>query len=233
MGRTMQKRLVRKLDLEIALSKVEPHPSPKAYLEQYTITPEAAAELLYIATYTYDDIIGKNIADLGCGTGRLAIGSALLGAKETLGVDIDRNAIEVASKNAERLDVKEKIQWIATDITTIQGAFDTVLQNPPFGIQRRKADRKFLRKALEIGKHVYSLHKSSRENRKLVKRLRGQKSRLMPVSPSPFLRKFIERHGGEIKAVYTTLMTIPHMFDFHRKRKHQFLVDLYIVETGL
>jgi len=82
----MQKRLVRKLDLEIALSKIEPHPSPKAYLEQYTIPPEVAAELLYIAAYTYDDIIDKTIADLGCGTGRLAIGSALLGAKETIGV---------------------------------------------------------------------------------------------------------------------------------------------------
>jgi putative methylase len=226
----MQKRLVRKLDLEIALSKIEPHPSPKAYLEQYTIPPEVAAELLYIATYTYDDIIDKTIADLGCGTGRLAIGSALLGAKEAIGVDIDKAATKTAAKNAEKLGVKERTRWITSDIVTIRGTFDTVLQNPPFGVQRRKADRKFLEKALEIGKHVYSLHKGRAKNYRSRENLRERSPRFSPVSPSPFLKRFIEKHGGKIKAVYSMPMTIPHMFKFHRKQKHQFPVFLYVIE---
>jgi len=230
MGRTMQKRLVRKLDLEIALSKVKPHPSPKTYLEQYTITPEAAAEILYLAAYTYDDIIDKTIVDLGCGTGRLAIGSALLGSKKTIGVDIDKVATKSALKNAEKLNIKEKIQWITTDVTTIRGTFDTILQNPPFGVQRRKADRKFLEKALEIGKHVYSLHKSTKENRKFLKELKKRGPQFISVPPSPFLKRFIKRHGGKIKAVHAMPMTVPHMFDFHRKNRHQFLVDLYVIE---
>jgi len=228
----MQKRLVRKLDLEITLSKIEPHPSPKAYLEQYTIPPEVAAELLYIAAYTYDDIIDKTIADLGCGTGRLAISSALLGAKETIGVDIDKVATKTAAKNAEKLGVKEKTQWITSDITTIRGTFDTVLQNPPFGVQKRKADRKFLEKALELGNHVYSLHKGNTKNYKPRKNLREHSPRFSLVSPPSFLKKFIEKHGGKIKAVYSMPMTIPHMFKFHRKQKHQFLVFLYVIEKG-
>jgi len=206
MGRIMQNRLVRKLDLEIMLSKIKQHPSPKAYLEQYTIPPEVAAELLHIATYTYDDITEKVVADLGCGTGRLAIGSCLLGAKETVGVDIDKIATKIALKNAEKL------------------------QNPPFGVQKRKADLKFLEMALKIGKRIYSLHKGARKKHRFAKKLETTDGLSTSISGSPFLRSFIERHGGQIRAIYTMPMTIPFMFDFHRKRKYRFPVDLYIIE---
>jgi len=226
----MQKRLVRKLDLERAISEVKPHPKPKAYLEQYTISPEATAKILYIAAYTYDDIIDKTIMDLGCGTGRLAIGAVLVGAKEAFGVDIDREAIRMAHNNAGKMGVKERTHWILGDIDVMRGSFDTVLQNPPFGVQRKGADRKFLEKSLELGHRVYSLHKSGKSNREFIKELKGRGTRFVPVSPASFLKRFIEKHGGEIKAVYAMRMTIPHMFYFHRKRKHEFAADLYVIE---
>jgi putative methylase len=210
--------MVRKLDLEKAIAQIAPHPSPKAYLEQYTISPEAAAEILFTATYIYDDIYEKKVADLGCGTGRLAIAAALLGAEEVVGVDIDKTAIKQAVINAEKLDVKAKINWVIADIETIRGNFDTVLQNPPFGVQKRGADLKFLEKALQIGRRVYSLHKG-------VKTVGKQK-----LVPSHFLERFIERNGGEIKAICFLLMNIPHMFAFHQKRVHQFPVNLYVIE---
>jgi putative methylase len=222
--------LVRKLDLEKAISKIKPHPTPKAYLEQYTLPSETAAEILYIAAYTYNDIIDKTIADLGCGTGRLAIGSALIGARETFGVDIDRVAINAAHKNAEKMNVKEKTHWVLADVDAIQGSFDTVLQNPPFGVQRRGADRRFLEKSLALGHRIYSLHKSGKTNQDFIKKLRRRGTRFIPVPPSPFLKRFIEKHGGRINAVYAMLMTVPHMFEFHWKRKHEFTVDLYIIE---
>ncbi|UCE15880.1 MAG: 50S ribosomal protein L11 methyltransferase [Candidatus Bathyarchaeota archaeon] len=226
----MQKRLVRKLDLEKAISKVKPHPTPRAYLEQYTISTETTAKILHIAAYTYDDIIGKTIMDLGCGTGRLAIGAVLVGAKEAFGVDIDREAIRMAHNNAEKLGVKERTHWIIADIDVMRGSFDTVLQNPPFGVQRKGADRKFLEKSLKLGYRVYSLHKSGKSNREFAEGSRERGARFVPVSPSPFLKRFIEKHGGEIKAVYAMRMTIPHMFDFHKKRKHEFMVGLYVIE---
>ena len=214
----MQKRLVRKLDLEKAIAQIAPHPSPKAYLEQYTISPEAAAEILYTATYIYDDISDKRVMDLGCGTGRLAIAAALLDAREVVGVDIDKTAIKQAAMNAEELGVKAKTSWIITDIDGVRGNFDTVLQNPPYGVQKRGADSKFLEKALQIGRRVYSLHKS-------VKAVGKQK-----LLPSPFLERLIERNGGEIKAVSLLFMSIPYMFAFHQKRVHQFPVNLYVIE---
>jgi putative methylase len=207
----MQKRLIRKLDLEKAISGVRPYQKPRAYLEQYTISSEAAAKILYIAAYTYDDIIDKTILDLGCGTGRLAIGAVLVGAKEALGVDIDRMAIRMARNNAEKMGMREKTQWILADIGVMRGAFDTVLQNPPFGVQRKGADRKFLEKSLELGDRVYSLHKSGKSNREFIKR-------------------FIEKRGGKVTGVFPMEMEIPRLFKFHTKRKHRVKIDLYQIE---
>jgi len=208
MGRIAQKRLVRRLDLERALLRVEPHPSPKASFEQYTIPADAAAELLFIATYVYDDVTGKIIADLGCGTGRLVIGAVLLDAEEAVGVDIDKEAVKVAKKNAEKLGVKEKTDWVAGDIDVLHGNFHTVLQNPPFGVQKRRADRKFLVKALQLAPKIYSLHKSGESNR-------------------AFIKRFIEEHGGKVTGIFPMKLNIPKLFKFHTERKHKVQVDLY------
>lgn len=209
----MQKRLVRRLDFKRALLKVEPHPSPKAHLEQYTIPTDVASEMLFLGAYVYKDIMEKNIADLGCGTGRLAIGAALLDAAQVVGVDIDKIAVETAKKNAERLGVTDKIDWIAGDIDVLHGIFDTILQNPPFGVQKRRADRKFLLKALQSTCKIYSLHKSGEGNR-------------------DFLLKFVRQHGGRTISVHTMMMKIPRLFDFHSKKEHKVKVDLYVIEAG-
>ena len=211
MGGTAQKRMVRKRDLERALSEIEVHPLPNAYLEQYTTPSKVAAEILYVTAYVYDDIIDKTVMDLGCGTGRLAIGAALLGAKEVFGVDVDRIAVRVAQKNAEIMGVKEKTHWIAADIDVVKGTFDTVLQNPPFGVQRRRADRRFITKSLELSSTIYSFHKGGESNREFIKR-------------------FIEGHGGRVTNIFPLKMEIPRMFKFHTKKKRSIQVDLYRIE---
>jgi len=211
MGGTAQKRLVRKRDLERALSEIEAHPLPNAYLEQYTTPSKVAAETLHLAAYVYDDIIDKTVMDLGCGTGRLALGAALLDAREVFGVDVDRAAVRVAQKNAEIMGVKEKTHWIAADIDVVKGTFDTVLQNPPFGVQRRRADRRFITKSLELSSTIYSFHKGGESNREFIKR-------------------FIEGHGGRVTNIFPLKMEIPRMFKFHTKRKRSIQVDLYRIE---
>jgi putative methylase len=115
----MQKRLVRKLDLERMLSQVKPHPMPKPDLEQYTIPADVAATMIYIAAYSNNDIVSKTVLDLGCGTGRLALGATFLGAKEVVGVDVDKTAVGVAIENSVRVGLKERAQWVVADIDAI------------------------------------------------------------------------------------------------------------------
>jgi len=228
----MQKRLVRKLELERFLSSIELHPAPKVGFEQYTISADAGATVLYLAAYTFGDIVGRRILDLGCGTGRLTLGAAFLGAKEVVGVDIDRAAVKVAFKNSVRSGLAGNVQWVTGDVEVINGEFDTVLQNPPFGVQKRGADRRFLEKALQTGKRVYSLHNHVEDDGGLVGKLRARKGQFVSVPPSCFLENFIEERGGKVEAVYAMLMTIPHMFSFHTKRRHEFIVDLYIIQRS-
>jgi putative methylase len=232
MGEPAPKRLVRKLDLERFLSQIRPHPSPRASLEQYTVSEAVAATMLYLAAYTHNDIIGKTVLDLGCGTGRLALAASFLGAELVVGVDIDKASIKFASENSEKAGLKANVQWVVGDINAISGRFDAVLQNPPFGVQKRAADRKFLEKALKVGRMVYSLHKHPRTDRQLIKKLKANTGSLLQVSPSPFIKKFVEDHNGMVEAVYAVLMTIPRMFDFHTKTKHNFVIDLYLIKRN-
>jgi putative methylase len=167
--------------------------------------------------------------DLGCGTGRLALGALYLGAKSVVGVDIDRSAIKTAFENAKKADLAGGVQWVLGDISAIVGKFDTVVQNPPFGVQTREADRAFLVKALEVGNSVYSLHKHPEVDARLIKQLKASQG-FLQVQASPFLEKFIAKHGGAVTAVYALLMTIPRMFDFHTKLKHDFVIDLYVIK---
>jgi putative methylase len=227
MGEYAQKRIIRKIDLEVFLSNVKANPSPKVELEQYTITEAPAATMLYLA-YLNGDLSGKNVVDLGCGTGRLAWGAAFLGAKRVVGVDIDKSSLAVAAENSKQIKLKNNPQWIESDIALVKEHFDTVLENPPFGVQKRTADRPFLQKALEIGGSIYSLHSHPEVDRQLIKRLKSQQG-ILQVAASPFLERFIAEHGGMVLGVYALLMTIPRMFEFHTKEKHDFVIDLYVI----
>ncbi len=106
------------------------------------------------------------------------------------------------------MKLKEKVKILNADLDTIKGEFDTVLQNPPFGIKKREADRPFIIKALEISQVIYTLHKSNQGNRY-------------------FIKKLVEKKKGKITHIFELEMNIPHIFPYHRKKTHGFNVDLY------
>lgn len=208
--------MLTKKQLEIILSKFKPIQNPKPTLEQYTIPGDLAADILHFA-HLNGDIEGKVIFDFGCGTGRLAIGSLLLGAKEVVGIDSDYKVLETAEENLHstilgELSVKGAIKFVQSDIRDFSGKCDTVIQNPPFGIQKDHADRIFLEKALECGKRIYSLHKDGYDKTR------------------EFITKLVENKGAKVKQVMSYKFPIPHMFKFHDKPVKEISVDLYVIE---
>lgn len=110
--------------LAMILESLQPHPSPSPMLEQYTIGGEDAARLLWIIK---EDLKDKVVVDLGCGTGRLSIGSILVGAAFAVGVDADEAALRIAHENAEKVDMGSLTSWIQAYVPYVATKADVVI----------------------------------------------------------------------------------------------------------
>lgn len=73
---------------------------------------------------------GAKVLDIGCGSGILGIGAALLGAKEVFGVDIDTTAVRVANENAVLNKVSNITTFIEGDLADkVKGKYNVVCAN--------------------------------------------------------------------------------------------------------
>lgn len=151
-----------KKEFAIILSKLKVFENPNPKLEQYPTDSEVASDLLWNAALN-GDVEGKIIADLGAGTGILGIGALLLGAKKVYFLELDPDAIRLAEENYKKIEEEYEIgeaEFIKGDIKEFDKTSDTIIQNPPFGVQDEHADKVFLEKAFQKSKIVYSLHKT-------------------------------------------------------------------------
>lgn len=169
-------------ELAVFLSKLNTFSNPKQYLEQYSTDSEVAAILIWQAMLS-EDIEGKEILDLGCGTGILGIASLLLGAKFVYFVDIDPLMEKEVIENLEilqnywEIDIEGKWKFICADVEKIEEDFlinsvtenstssipDSLItiSNPPFGTQNKHIDKLFLEKGFLFSNSIYSIHKTT------------------------------------------------------------------------
>ena len=190
-----------KKELTIILEKLEGFRNPKIELEQYVTPPSLASEIVVTAKLMGDlDLV----VDLGCGTGILAIASALLNAK-AVGFDIDIEALRIAKKNAEKVGVHVDFVLSRVEDVVIKRRC-TVIMNPPFGIQRRHADRPFLFKAMEIADVIYTIHSAGSER---------------------FLRRVCAERGFEITHLWRYKIPLKRTYSFHEKEFEWTAVEVY------
>jgi putative methylase len=192
--------------LEMALQRLAGFPHPRASLEQYQTPAPLAARLLYHAC-SKGDIREKSVCDLGSGTGMLAIGAILLGARRVLGVEIDPAAVAVAVENTTLLDAG--VEFIVSDVRDEAlggnlGPFDTVVMNPPFGAQMAHADRPFIDCSLRIAPITYGIFNAG---------------------STPFIEAYVAGRAT-IDEHVSGIFPIRRMFAFHKKDLQEIEVEI-------
>ncbi|MEM3851926.1 MAG: METTL5 family protein [Methanomassiliicoccales archaeon] len=199
---------MRKKELEFKLQELKTYTNPKPSLEQYTTPADIASSMIYEAALA-GDITGRKVADLGCGVGTLSIGAALMGAAMVWGFDYDREAIQIARENASKIlgvENQGRILFQEKDIAEVEGDFDTVVQNPPFGAQSRNADIPFIRKAAELADVIYTLY---------------------PESNASFMDRLAADAGLKVAIKSRFMYRMKRQFEFHTHKEITFGLILY------
>jgi len=195
--------------LAMLLSGLKGFKEPKVRVEQYSTDAEIAAEVLWQAYMKGD--IGKVSVDLGCGTGILGIGLLALGSEKVYFIDSDQKVMDVAKENLTKLKSEYKLDdsvFRCQNINDFNENVDLVFMNPPFGTKVRHMDKGFLKKAFEIGKVVYSFHKS--ETKKFVESFsRDNGFKITDVYDYKWsLKATMKHHTKKIKQVYVSCFRI-------------------------
>jgi len=199
---------VRRFELVRALERVPLPANPRADLEQVATPSEAAADLL-LAAVRLDGLSGRSVLDLGAGTGRLAIGAALLGASPVVGVEVDPALLGSARTAARTAGVE--VEFAESEVGAWARPSDIVVMNPPFGAQRRHADRPFWDAALTLARrsvHAFALADSR-----------------------TFIARCAVERNAHILETEPVDWGLPRTFAHHTRRRVRLSVDRWAIET--
>lgn len=200
---------MRRSELVRALARVPAPTDPRADLEQVVTPPERGADLLETAVADVG-LEGRSVVDLGSGTGRLAIGAALLGATPVVGVEADPRLVALARSAAGEAGVR--VEFRPLDVKDYSGTADVVVMNPPFGAQRRGADRAFWEVAFATAqRRIFAF--SLAESRTFI------------------VRQAVAR-SAHVVASRPVAWELPRTFAHHSRKRVALAVDLWTIQTG-
>jgi putative methylase len=205
-----------KKELISIIQKTQPFIAPKVYLEQYCIDAQTAVDIIYFAGFEFNDIENKVIFDLGSGTGRLSIASALLNAHIVVSIDLDWEALLILRQNIRSLYLEDVIFPLCCDINNLEiekslipkNLKITTIMNPPFGVQKRTADRIFLEKAFSFSNVIYSIHLASDKVDK-------------------FISNYIKKFNWIIDYKLPFRIILEKTFQFHKQKRKKVNVNVY------
>lgn len=114
---------------------------PTVFHPRYFLTSE-----FFAAYLDRLDLSGLRVADVGTGSGILALAAARAGAAEVVALDINPNAAWAAGENARRNGLGDRVTGVCSNLLTAlapRQIFDVILSSPPSfaGEPRDLADR--------------------------------------------------------------------------------------------
>lgn len=192
---------VRVRQLAMRLSSLQPHPGSDPYLEPYPTEGDLAARWIHAAAQL-GDVVDRRIADLCSGNGVLGVAAGLLGASEVTFHELDPPTSAIAQANALNVlgasDASPhwEIHTGPAETADLEGV-QTVIMNPPWGVQRPRADRPIIEHALSSDAEV--IH-------------------LMHSSDAAHLPALIEAHGRRAEILLEGAFRIPARFEHHTAR---------------
>jgi putative methylase len=212
----MEEITIRKKELISIIQNTKTYKNPKVKLEQYTIDALCAVDFVFFAGIEFNDIQNKLIFDLGAGTGRLSLTSAFLQPNYIISIDLDIQALLILMQNVKELQLEKLILPICCDVKYFPIKVQklckkykiTTIMNPPFGVQKAKADRSFLKCAMSFSDVIYSIHLA---NKKVQK----------------FIENFIHKFGWKIDYILPYTMILEREFTFHTQKRKEIKVDIY------
>ena len=121
--------------------------------------------------------------------------------------------MKIAKENLEMVksefSIEGKASFICKDISDFNKKVSTVVQNPPFGVKVRHADRTFLKKAMEIGKVIYSFHKSNSKG---------------------FVDKFVDEKKFKVTDIWDFDFTLKASYELHSRRIKRIKVSCFRIQ---
>jgi putative methylase len=199
---------VRRDELVRRIQSVPGPTDPSASWEQIATPAETAANLLAVLDRQVG-LRGRSVLDLGSGTGRLAIGAALLGAAPVTGIEIDPKLVSVAGAAARA--VGATVEFRNSDVADWGRGADIVIMNPPFGAQRRHADRPFWDRAFALA---------------------GRAIGAFASFPSrTFIARLALDRGAHVVEVEPVPWNLPRTFPHHRAANVRLAVDRWVLEA--
>ena len=197
-------------ELEIIISQTPRFTEPRPELEQY-MTPFRIVSSVMIRAFQLGDIYEKDVYDLCAGTGVFSYAATVLKAKKVIAVEIDRKQLE-KSRNTLSTNFNN-VFFVQADVTRFEGKkLDTVVMNPPFGIQGNRKDTDFLKTAMKLANTIYSFHWYSKKNR-------------------DFLVQWIENNKGIVTEEIIYEFELPKQFFFHKKNRKIIKTIVFRIET--
>jgi len=106
-------------------------------VDRRVLIPRPETEVLVGEVLTWAARHGaKRAIDLGTGSGAIALSLAKEGAfEQVVATDVSRDALKVAYGNADRLGLKDRIEWrhgSLWDVVRDGETFDVIVSNPPY-----------------------------------------------------------------------------------------------------